>query len=325
MEAVARRFGTDHHDCRVTGQDVERELDHFIASLDQPSIDGLNSYFVSKFTRESGVTVALSGLGGDELFGGYPSFHQLPRLVLAMRVGRALPGLISVARVATRSDRLAGARRKLYEMLGTDGSIPALYAVRRGLFLGDSVARLLTPGFMNGLALPEATSEARVLAALPDGRHRVWTTTSWLEMGLYMGNQLLRDTDSMSMAHSLEVRVPLIDYRLVEYVTSLPEKFQRSGRVPKSLLIQAMAPLLPSEITQRRKMTFSFPIAEWMRGSLRSVVEDALYAPSVTMRRILDPAATRHVWEEFLAGRVGWTRPWGLAMLVMWLQKHLFD
>ncbi len=323
MEAVAKRYDTDHHDCRVTGQDAKQNLDQFIASMDQPSLDGLNTYFVSKFTRESGVTVALSGLGGDELFGGYPSFRQLPRLSALMGMVRSAGGLISLARSVLRTNRTDGPRRKLYEGLGTDGSIPALFAIRRGLFLGDSATRLLTQDFMNGLSFLGSVREAKELATIPDGMHSPWDTTGWLEMTMYMGNQLLRDTDCMSMAHSLEVRVPLLDYQLVDYVTCLPVEFKCHGRVPKALLARAMGKLLPSEILHRKKVTFSFPISEWIRGILRPVVEDVLCSPSDRVRHVLNAATTRDVWKEFMANRVGWTRPWGIAVLTLWLQRHL--
>lgn len=323
MKTIAQLYGTDHHDCRVTAQDAQQNVGHFIASMDQPTIDGLNTYFVSKFTRESGIKVALSGLGGDELFGGYPSFHQLPRFAIAMRLGHSIRGLLPIARIITRRNRSDGLLRKIYEGLSTDGSIPALYAIRRGLFMSDLLSRLLTPGFRENLRLPDAVSETQFLATIPEGVHTHWGITNWLEMELYMGNQLLRDTDCMSMAHSLEVRVPFLDCQLVDYVTSLPDEFKRHGHLPKPLLKRAMEKLLPSEILQRKKATFSFPISKWMRGSLRPIVEDALCSPSDRVRQLLDAGATRKVWEEFMANRVGWTRPWGIAVLTMWLQRHL--
>jgi asparagine synthase (glutamine-hydrolysing) len=322
---VVQRFNTDHHACRVKDQDVHRDLDHFIASLDQPSVDGLNTYYVSKFTHVSGIKVAMSGLGGDELFGGYPSFRQLPRLSGLMRFGKRFPGALSLARMVTHNNRFVYKYRKLNRMLGTDGSIPELYAIGRSLFFSDTIAHLLAPGSVEDTVIAETLSEAQVGPPAPDVIDSPWTLTSWLEMERYMRNQLLRDTDCLSMSNSLEVRVPLLDYRLVEFVMGLPEKIKRSGRCPKPLLARAMSPLLPREIMRRRKMTFTLPLKEWMRGSLRKEIGDVLCAPPVKLRAIIDPAATGLVWKDFLNGRMDWTRPWGLVVLIKWLTQHGLD
>jgi asparagine synthase (glutamine-hydrolysing) len=142
-------------------------------------------------------------------------------------------------------------------------------------------------------------------------------------MRSYLVNTLLRDTDAVSMSHSLEVRVPLLDHRLVEFVAQLPEAVKRQNR-PKALLIEALGKLLPEEIVRQRKRTFTFPWERWLRGALREKVAVGLADLTPSLRPVLKQAAVRSVWQDFLAGRTSWSRPWSLYVLNEWARHH-FD
>ena len=209
---VARLFGTDHSVRVVHEAEFEADLPRIFAAMDQPTIDGVNTWFVSKAARERGLKVALSGLGGDELFGGYPSFRDLPLWVGALRLPGQLPGLGLAFRRAygvmaqfTRPTNLKAAG--LFEY---GGSYPGAYLLRRGLFMPWELPGLLGEELaQEGLARLDPL--AHIAGALsPDPGHP-FARVAALEASLYMRNQLLRDTDWASMAHSLEVRVPLVD------------------------------------------------------------------------------------------------------------------
>jgi asparagine synthase (glutamine-hydrolysing) len=144
-----------------------------------------------------------------------------------------------------------------------------------------------------------------------------------MESRSYLVNTLLRDTDSMSMAHSLEVRVPFLDHPLVEYVTHLPQAAKLRKGMPKALLVEALSDLLPGEVVTQKKRGFTFPWAEWLRGPLRTRVETGLSELSPALREVLDAKATRRVWQDYLDGKTSWSRPWSLYVLNEWAKAHL--
>ena len=311
---VAARYGTDHTAREVRGSDVAAELDHVIAALDQPTVDGLNTYYVSRLTRESGVIVALSGLGGDELFGGYRSFQQVPRLLAwqhaAARLGPARPALAAALGV------LPGPRSaKLREGLAAPPTIQAAYLTVRGLFSGDEISTLLAPGPLRdaGRELDAARAVGALAPALPDDPV---AATAMLELRAYMHNQLLRDTDVMSMAHSLEVRVPFLDHPLVEFAAGLPAPLRTNGHPPKRLLRRALADRLPP--TETAKRGFAFPMDEWVRGALRPRVEEALREGVGS--GLLRARAVAALQARVDSGRAHWSRLWALVVLVLWLR-----
>jgi len=281
--------------------------------MDQPTIDGLNTYYVSRITRASGTIVALSGLGGDELFGGYPSFRQAPRLLAwrraAARLGPARPAL-AAALGAWPSPRSA----KLRDGLADPATIQTAYLTVRGLFSRDEASVLLAPGPLRDAArqLDAAAALGALAPSLPDDPV---AATGVLELRGYMHNQLLRDTDVMSMAHSLEVRVPFLDHPLVEFATALPGRFRTNGHAPKWLLLQALGDRLPPE-AGRAKRGFTFPLGEWLRGPLRPRVDETLRDGA----GIFSPDAVKALQVRVDAGRAHWSRLWALVVLALWLR-----
>ena len=254
---VARTLGTRHVEHRLGRADVAGLWNGAMAAMDQPSIDGFNTWAVSRAAHEAGLKVVLSGLGGDEVFGSYPSFRDVPRL--ARTAGRAarIPGL---GAVWPGLARLAPGRPKLPGLLKYGRTLDGAYFLRRGLFLPEEL-----PGLI-GRDLAEEGLRAHDLAGTNGHTRDGWTAVHEMETARYMRNQLLRDSDWASMAWSVELRVPLVD-------AWLRERLARNGFEParsqgKAALVRQAAPELPEAVWTRPKSGFYIPVAEWMRPEL---------------------------------------------------------
>ena len=312
---VAQAFGTDHYQKVLTERAALAGLSAAFAAMDQPSIDGLNSYYVSQVAREAGLKVVLSGLGGDELFGGYEStFNGVPRLLRIQRLSRALPGAAAAAAASVESLSQQQRWRKVAEALQRGPAPAAAYVAFRGLFTAAE-ANALQPDADGGFDAQDYVASRS--GPLPDARSRA-SIKAWVaraELRSYTTNQLLRDTDIMSMAHSIEVRVPLLDTRLVEAVLRLPAAQRFAGGGAKPLLRSIMAPLLPAAVRERtRKQGFVLPLDRWLRrGALAETLEwrSAIFDS-------FDPGALTRLRADFAAGRVHWSRVWALSALAGW-------
>jgi asparagine synthase (glutamine-hydrolysing) len=260
---VAQRYGVRHTIRELTLEDFRDELPRIFAAMDQPTVDGLNSYFISKAAAELGLKVALSGTGGDELFGGYTSFRDIPRWMPITTVLSRVPGLgEGVYRLnsalARRSRHISP---KMGEILRHGASYAGAYLVKRGRFLTSELA-----GVMGEEIACEGLRRLDLLNLIertvtPDPG-TPYARVAALESSLYLRNQLLRDMDWASMAHSLEVRVPLVDAHLLRRLA--PMLATRKGR-GKGILANAPRPPLPEEVRTRRKTGFTLPIKEWLR------------------------------------------------------------
>jgi asparagine synthase (glutamine-hydrolysing) len=312
-DEVARAFGTRHHRIELSDGDLLAELPSVFEAMDQPSIDGANTYIVSHGVKKAGITVALSGLGGDELFAGYSTFRSLPRL-LSCRSVLGLAG--ALARGAGRwADPLEPNRfSKALALVREDYPGGHPYFLLRSLFLPSGVRALL-----------DTRSDGEALAGVPSaaipGLEMV-NQISVLEASTYMRSTLLRDTDVMSMRHALEVRVPFVDHRLWEYVLPLRARLKLDSSLPKPLLLQALPRPLPQRCYQRRKKGFSLPFEAWMKGTLRPAVETDLSRSLPPEQWPLDRRAVRTVWEAFLNGKTSWSRPWSLFVLKQWIERN---
>ena len=316
--AMAQAVGAEHYERVITAQDVLNELDNILRAMDQPTVDGVNTYFVSKTAREAGLTVALSGLGGDELFGGYPNtFRGVPQMVKALGVAQSVPGASYLVRKAIEWFGMDERWSKVADALERPLSPASAYLVRRGLFSPSEVRALVTPEVWQA-ALQQAFDPVAYVAERTDACTDFFQWISQAELRTYTHNQLLRDTDVMSMAHSLEVRVPLLDHRLVEAVLRLPEWVQRKGHGPKALLVDALGPDLPLLVRKRRdKMGFSFPLSLWILQQLKSFVIEALVDNTNTVKSILRPKSINRLKDSFQSGKIHWSRPWALVTLCL--------
>jgi asparagine synthase (glutamine-hydrolysing) len=298
-------------------------------------MDGINTYFVSWAAREAGLKVALSGLGGDELFGGYATFTDTPRITRLIRMAwfvpapmrKALAPLLR-ALIAARSSPDA-ARKAVAAWLSPD-TLPHPYFFTRALFpVGADLSRLIEPRFRpSSVAADGVTLEPTWLGWLEraaDGARKLegMSGVSWLEMRSYMASTLLRDTDAVSMACSLEVRVPLLDTPLVEFVGALPEGARRRDGTSKALLLEAIGDLLPQEVLAQKKRTFTLPWENWLRGELRKKLETSFAELAPGLAPYLHRNGVRQVWESFLDGKTSWSRPWSIYVLNEWSRRNL--
>jgi asparagine synthase (glutamine-hydrolysing) len=313
IRLVSERFGTEHTSIELDHSTVLAEVPKAVHALDQPSVDGINTFVVSGVARSAGLTVALAGLGGDELFGGYDTFHLVP---LLNRIRRWTPAFASRAagaalgRFAPRSDR----NDKLGRWLRADEPDVSAYALRRELF-APGVARALLPGLDGARpGLGDLRANENELNGL-----------SRLELTVFMRNLLLRDSDVMSMAHSLEIRVPFLDHHVVEAAVAMSGRWKARGRTPKPLLVDAVADLLPPQVVHRKKMGFTLPFGDWLRGTLRERVESVLldHDHGGQVAALLDQRAVDDIWKRFLADETQWHRPWALYVLKNWGERHL--
>src|SRR5271165_1161834 len=322
--AVAAKFHTDHHEINVLQNDVLAAIPDALGAMDLPTMDGVNTYFVSRETRRAGVKVALSGLGGDEVFAGYSTFRTVPRMERFARFWKQVPGVVR-GPLASAFSALAPANdqsRKLAALARDNGRLLHPYFLSRMLFTPSQRNLLLRQKDLSAADAATASQRDRLQRTLAlDPVNRV----SYLESRCYMLNTVLRDVDFMSMSQGLEVRVPLIDHQLAKAVLALPGRWKLNG-TPKKLLVGALAGSLPDEIVHRPKRGFTLPFEHWMRQELRSEIEPVLDAKRISDGPLggwLAGEQVRQIWQDFLEGAVSWSRPWSLFVLQRWCELHL--
>jgi len=264
---IAARYGTRHTTRFVTEREFRDDLPKILDAMDQPTIDGLNTWFISKAARELGLKVAISGLGGDELFGGYPSFRDIPLCVRTLAIPGRIPGLGElVRRLMTALGHFSlFTNPKAAGLLKYGGNFAGAYLLRRGLFMpweleavvGADTARL---GLRRLGPLRRIETQLRPQPTTSFGKVAV------LESSLYMRNQLLRDTDWASMAHSLEVRVPLVDVKLLTRLALITTK---NGSPAKQMLGNSPRVPLPPKVIERPKTGFGTPMQAWLQRDTR--------------------------------------------------------
>jgi len=319
--ATARGLGTVHQQTILDDNWIMLQWQEWLRAADRPSIDGLNTFVVSGIVKDAGATVALSGLGADELFGGYPSFARAAKVERLLRPLRFVPAGLRRA-----------AAKVAFAPLPADKRAKAIDLVSGGtttLELASQFRRLTSESGLRGLGfdpselgltrhfLPPAAFEP-----FSDSGRDPFRAVSQVECFLYMGNTLLRDSDTNSMAHSLEIRVPFLARWLADSVAAFPSRLkQPPGAKPKHLLRKATGAILPHDIFTRPKRGFALPIGEWIFGSLRdqctaaiATLSDCPYFPAGSINRLWEGyAAQRHVMH--------WSRPMSLVVLGSYLQQ----
>lgn len=317
-EIVASKFNTQHKTTLVHPSDLIKCLDKAFSYMDQPTCDGINSYFISDIAHQNGVTVALSGQGGDEVFAGYPSFRQIPKALTIYKTPLWLRRILSLCLFPVQN--LSAGMSCFTEYLTSgDSSIYNAYAYIRSIF-GDQFRRdiLQSPSSIRGADYIRQSINADKLAAHPVDQ------VCQLEISCYLNNTLLRDLDTFSMAHSLEVRVPLLDHRLLELMAQISGADKINNDVNKPLLVKTMDKHLPYEIVHRPKGLFWFPWNQWLRADLNQKVGSVLNGPTSTIEQVgLRVEKIRDIWSRFQRGDrlVRWLHIWTLYVLLRWCRE----
>jgi asparagine synthase (glutamine-hydrolysing) len=294
---VAKKFNTNHHTIRLKSDDFVQRIPEILSKVDNPSGDGPNTFIVSEAVKKAGLTVALSGLGGDELFAGYDGFKRYYNLQKFRNIWQWSNG-----------PWFDGKKGELLSLPKID--LEDVYPLSRSLFSLKEIKRLL-PESSYQYRFPNHTS----VCQLP-----ILSQYSIAELTGYTQTVLLKDTDQMSMANSLEVRVPFFDYELIEYVLGVPDEI-KYPTYPKSLLVESLKPLLPDAVVHRPKMGFSFPWEEWMKGDLKLYCQDSI--EGLARRNIFSTDELSNIWNSFInnSPKVKWSKVWLLVTLEQWLRK----
>lgn len=318
-KTVAEKFKTNHHEIRLNPSDFLKELPAALDAMDHPGGDGPNTFVVSKATKQAGVTMALSGLGGDELFCGYDIFKRSAELEGKAWLNVVPKSFRSIAGnyIKNRSKNVAGEKKAAILNLKKI-NFENFYPISRQVLLDEQIAKI------SDHSLPKSDSllkiAGKVVTDFPQ-KNYLLSRVSITEISGYMQNVLLRDSDQMSMAYALEVREPFLDYKLVEYVLNLPDEI-KFPVTPKKLLVDALADIIPPEIVNRPKMGFTFPWKNWMKNELKEFCE--LRLVNLGKRESFNAEGLLELWNDFLKDdpRVSWSRIWPLVVLSHWLEKN---
>ncbi len=321
---VSKQFRTQHKVRHVAAGDVLTHLPDFLYYLDQPSSDAINSYFVSKLAAED-VTVVLCGQGGDELFAGYSSFRLLQKFMERDAQWQRLPAPLRNSLAVSVQKLPNGLRgispvQKMNRFLDEYGSFLKKYA-RIRMELYESEKRSLYSETFSAQLNGADTNKIyeRYYRNLPNGVDAL-NKVSYLDLKTHLGDILMRDVDVMSMAFSLETRVPLIDHKLVEFASGIPASLKLKNGKTKHIFIESIRDLLPAEVVSRKKLGFNFPFAIWLRKDLYPLVDFVLSREHVEARGFFRYPEVEKLKRIFLRSNITYRRVWGLVLLELWLR-----
>jgi len=319
-EKTAQLLGISRRVIKLPASQMAASLDNAFWAMDQPTVDGLNAYWISRAAAEAGFKVALSGQGGDELFGGYESAAWFDRFSHWADALQTFPK--SIGRALLDHDQFPFRWRKLSYLVGSDDPFVAAQLAVRVLFLESDVHQLLQPAFAASNGTSEAAKHIRSWASETTGQN-LRERVAFLDFPAHLEARLLRDGDAMSMAHSLEVRPVLLDHAIVEYVLGLPPAVRLRK---KQLLLDAMRGIFPealsSDLQTRPKRTFTFPFSRWLGNDLRSTITETFEPQRLARAGVLEPAAVNRLWQRYLQNpeAVGWSRLWIVFVLARWCE-----
>lgn len=315
---IAKRFNTEHHEIRLSPSDFLKQLPEALAAMDHPSGDGPNTYIVSKATKKAGITMALSGIGGDELFAGYDVFKRMSELQKKAWLNAVPVFARKLGGAAVRARRRSVAGNKIAELLDQPKiNFRSAYPLNRSVFTQKELSALLKQA--NSL-----DHIRKIVESVPQVEDHLLSAVSLAEIGTYLQNVLLRDTDQMSMAVALEVREPFLDHRLIEFVLSVNDA-HKYPHTPKKLLVDSLGDLLPGEIVNRPKMGFTLPWQHWLKNELRSFCETHLQA--LEKKDLFESGRLVELMQRFLQGdpTVTWSRVWHLVVLNNWMEQNKIE
>jgi asparagine synthase (glutamine-hydrolysing) len=319
-QMIAKKFSTRHQEIHLKPFDFINMISPALDALDHPSGDGPNTWVVSKVTKQAGISMAISGLGGDELFAGYNIFKRL-YFLQKFNSFNYLPSISKSWILKFLNSRQPSVQiEKSKELLQlSQWDIVNTYPIMRRLFSDASIKQIV-----NHHNFPADHIKEIISLMIYEGtinKNGKISDISKAEFSTYMLNTLLRDTDQMSMAHALEVRVPFLDNELVDYVLKV-DNCMIYPHSPKQLLVESLNGLLPSQIVNRKKMGFSFPWDHWMRVELKSFCERHLH--NLNKYPIFNITQTDQLWQRFLNKDplITWSRIWPIVVLAHWLEKN---
>lgn len=314
---ISQKYSTNHTSVFLTADDFLNELPQALKAADSPSGDGVNTYVVSKATKKSGIKVALSGLGGDELFAGYPNFlnwYKTKKSLLPQ-----IPAVLRKSFAAAFSNLGNSKYQRIADVVAADNiDLSGIYPMFRQVMSQQIVSDFYNNGHYENSIQKQLRNKQTDISRFP-----LLSQFSIAELLGYTQNVLLKDTDQFSMASALEVREPFFDYKLVEYVLRVPDSI-KYPKYPKSLLVEAIYPMLPDEIVHRKKMGFVLPFDKWMRNELKAFCENRL--KNLAEREILNSDRLLSKWKDFQDGKKGvlWSHLWHLVVLTEWLENNKF-
>ena len=315
---IAKKFNTEHHEIKLSPEDFLKQLPEALAAMDHPSGDGPNTYIVSKATKNAGVTMALSGIGGDELFAGYDVFKRMAALQKKSWLNAVPQFARKAAGYTIKMQKGSVSGNKIQELLAEENiNFKSAYPLNRSLFTKRELDKLVKN------AKPLNTIQAITDEVLQIENHLL-SSVSISEINTYLQNTLLRDADQMSMAVALEVREPFLDYKLIEFVLGVNDE-HKYPHSPKKLLIDSLGDLLPNEIVNRPKMGFTLPWQQWMKNDLKTFCEENVQA--LETKNIFIKGKVTELWQKFLMGEVTvtWSRLWHLVVLNDWIDRNKIE
>lgn len=312
---IAQKFNTQHHEIKLTPEDFLNQLPEALSAMDHPSGDGPNTYVVSKATKQAGITMALSGIGGDELFAGYDVFKRMAELQKKSWLN-AFPTFSRKAlgyTIQKRKKTIAG--NKIEELLSQEKiNFTSAYPLSRSVFTQKELSLFLKD--------PNPYKQInKIVSDTPQVKDHLLSAVSISEIKTYLQNILLRDADQMSMAVALEVREPFLDYKLIDFVLSVNDSM-KYPHTPKKLLTDSLGELLPAEIVNRPKMGFTLPWQVWLKNELKSFCEKNIN--EFSEYSFCDKKEIRNLWQRFLNNdaRVTWSRIWHIVVLNNWIKEN---
>jgi len=331
---IAAAIGTEHREILLTEQQFASSLETAVETLDQPTFDGLNSYYVSKAVRDAGLTVALAGTGGDELFGGYPSFRVLPAMMRWQKRSRLMPDSMKMAAARLLRRVLSGSAAgsappqtrwaKFPAMVDAGDDLMRLYQLSAALFLPEFQQELLLDRDPYTEVSQGLTREMAERLCTETRGHSPLSAVSVLEQRLFLGERLLRDTDAASMAVSLETRLPLVDSVVFEAVAGLTDQDRYAPVGRKQILRTVGLDGLDPSLFERPKSGFVLPFDRWIRRSLGKAMDATMRDARLANEVGLDGAVVSKVWAAFQRGEPGlyWSRVWALYIWIRWCHRH---
>ncbi|MCX7703699.1 MAG: asparagine synthase (glutamine-hydrolyzing) [Planctomycetota bacterium] len=306
--AVAKQINSEHTEILLTAEDFQHLWRASLDSMDLPTADGINTWFVSKAAKDAGLTVALAGVGGDDVFWGYIPYKRVRRHVQILKT-------LSFLRPVLRQISFLHPKDKFPALFLSGDASTRYYLAERGCIIDRMLQSVVTEDFLKS---SDFDPLKYLVSLIPYESHPLpLEIHQMFELRVYMHNQLLRDIDFMGMSHSLEIREPLLDHRLIEYVLSLPVE-TRIGKRQKWLLVDA-AENIPKECVERPKMGFTFPFAIWFRKHLLSDVKAMFFSAP---KEIFSQNGLERLWQRFVNGKIHWSRVWAICAFSYWLDKN---